>query len=321
MIRRKHAVSVAFFICLCGLATAVFSQQAASSGTGVLIVLSEPVGAGIFLNGKPMGVTPLKIINIPTAAYRLTLRGSGGAPIDTAVTVVEGTIQKISLALPPVTEGSAGKPAVTLVCTLTVTTTPPGATLFVNNRPTGVTPFTNDTLPPGTYHLRLELAEYDAMEGTVELRGGDSHSIEKTMTAKPGTPATTAQPSGTPVKRAVVPSKDRAASLADARAALIPERASKSGSHGGRTARRWIFGTLAAAAGGTGWYFDTRVAAAVDEQKKIMAEYTAATGGFSQYESRYNSAGKTARKKAQVRNILYGAAGGCGLLFLISIPF
>jgi len=322
-----NKIPAALFILLLMATAGAFGQQTTPdapvpAGRGTLIVLSDPVGADILLNNKPMGTTPLRIINIPAAIYRLTIKGSERKPLDSTITVAANATQKISLVLLPILPGEPGEVQSSALCTLVVKTTPPGATLFVNDRPAGVTPFANDTMQPGTYHLRLDLAGYNSMEGTLDLLAGESHTVDKKMAFKPVAVATAAAPaSAAQQKPAAVPAKDSAASLARAKAAITQEPKLKGPSHGGRTARRWIFGTLAAAAGSTGWYFDTRVAAAVDEQKKIQAEYRTAGSGFDQYETRFNSAGKKARDHALVRNILYGSAAGCGLLFLISIPF
>ena len=88
-----------------------------------------------------------------------------------------------------------------------------------------------------------------------------------------------------------------------------------------RFVRRILFGSLAAIAGGAGYYFDTQVAAEVTNQNNAAAEYSKATSGFNGYVQSYNDAGTRAHKNVITRNILYGAAGAFAAAFVISIPF
>jgi hypothetical protein len=150
-------------------------------GKGTLKVFSEPAGAEIIIDGRTMGVTPLKIVNIDTGERRTALRLQGYVPAERGVRITANETQKLSVTLKPVEPKGAEKPPAPMPCTLAVTTAPPGASLTINNQPFGTTPFRMENLAAGSYRLRLELTGYDPMEGTVVLKAGESHAIEKKM--------------------------------------------------------------------------------------------------------------------------------------------
>jgi len=109
----------------------------------------------------------------------VTLRRDGCAAVDSSVRVTANATQTMSITLKPDGPLAGGETLPTILSALTVTTTPPGAALFINNQPSGTTPYRSEKLTPGNYRLRLELPGYDPMEGSVALKPGESHAVEK----------------------------------------------------------------------------------------------------------------------------------------------
>jgi hypothetical protein len=317
-------------------------------GKGTLKVFSEPVGAEIIIDGRTMGVTPLKIVNVDTGEHRMALRLQGHAAVEQGVRIAANETQKLSIALKPGEPQIAEKPPSPMPCTLAVATVPPGATLFINNQPSGTTPFRSETLAAGSYRVRLELTEYEPMEGTVVLKPGESHAVEKKMASAFGslsvstTPAGAAvvlndRPSGTTPFREdklrkgvyglrlelsgyeAIPAgnitiKDSAVNLqytlSRSKAWLDSVAAFKPTKHShGRWARRIVFGLLAAGCGGVGAYFNQ----AADNAYK---DYSA-LNKTSDFDAQWEKV-ETNRK---TRDILYWVGGGFALAFVISIPF
>ncbi len=71
--------------------------------TGQLIVGSTPSGAGIYLDNKYSGVTPMVLANIPEGSHSLALRQAGYAEWTSTVTVTGGSYTEISGTLAPST--------------------------------------------------------------------------------------------------------------------------------------------------------------------------------------------------------------------------
>jgi hypothetical protein len=326
--------------------SAAMSGAFAPMAKGALKVLSEPAGAEITIDGKPMGITPLKIVNISAGLYRVALHLQGFLVSDSSVRIDADETRLLSHKLLPIPLPAAEKPPAPPACTLIIKTTPPGAALSINGQPSGTTPYRNDTLTPGSYKLRLEMAGYDPIEGSGTLNAGESRLIEKKLANLNGSLAVTTLPSGAALFLNEQPSgktpyrSEKVApgpytlrlemagyeSLSENITVIRDSAVSRQYSlthtkKYGRMVRRIIFGSLALTAGGIGLYFNSQVSAAAEEQKKIQADYRAAGTGFDLYEQDYKDAKDKAKSSTRTRNIFYGIAGAFGLGFVISIPF
>jgi hypothetical protein len=71
--------------------------------TGQIIMGSTPAGAGIYLDNKYSGTTPLVLANIPGGSHTLVLRLSGYQEWTSAVTVAGGSYTEVSGTLVPAT--------------------------------------------------------------------------------------------------------------------------------------------------------------------------------------------------------------------------
>jgi hypothetical protein len=76
--------------------------------------MSEPSGAGVFLDGKDMGMTPWENAKLKPGAHALACQKDGFAAFEKQITVSEGKTDSLSIALQPkpaakATESTAGK--------------------------------------------------------------------------------------------------------------------------------------------------------------------------------------------------------------------
>ncbi|MDQ7819063.1 MAG: PEGA domain-containing protein [Armatimonadota bacterium] len=71
--------------------------------------------------------------------------------------------------------------------TLTVLSTPPGAAVYLNDRPAGTTPLAIEGLEPGTYRVKILRAGYAPEVRTVNVGPGDA-TVEVALAAPPRTP-------------------------------------------------------------------------------------------------------------------------------------
>ncbi|MGA2507302.1 MAG: PEGA domain-containing protein [Chitinispirillaceae bacterium] len=317
---------------------------------GTLTVTTVPPGAALTINGQPSGsTTPYRNDKTAPGNYKLRLELPGYEPIEESVVLKSGETRAFE------------KKMVSMYGTLSVVTTPSGATLFINGQSSGTTPFRSDKLATGSYRLRLEMAGYEPMEGSVILNAGEPIAIEKKMVSLYGILSLATTPAGaaviingkqygtTPYRNdkllsgayslrlelpgyAGIPEEKitieketavhREYTLSRSKAWLDSVAAFKLAKYKhARWKRRIVFGSLAAVTGGIGYYFDSQVAAAVKDQNKAQADYRAATTDWNTYIQRYNDAGDKAKSNANVRNILYGIAGVFAAGFVISIPF
>jgi formylglycine-generating enzyme required for sulfatase activity len=76
-----------------------YTLQAPSPITGMLSVISEPLGAHIAIDGKDYGTTPQNIDNLLVGSHEIKLSKAGYNDLTQAVTVKEGEMSEVSITL------------------------------------------------------------------------------------------------------------------------------------------------------------------------------------------------------------------------------
>jgi PEGA domain len=138
---------------------------------GKLNITSNPTGAQVVMDGKPYGVTPLKINSFPVGDYALTLKLEGSKNITDVLSVKEGIVltkqYKFDLAL-------GG---------LAISTDPPAASITIDGKATGqIAPFTFSTLKEGTHEVYLELPGYLPWSGEASVSRGQTSRLSIALT-------------------------------------------------------------------------------------------------------------------------------------------
>ena len=110
----------------------------------VLQIISDPISAEVFVDGKKRGVTPLKLQNITTGVYLLELRKDGFVSSFENITIMKGDLQEVKKTLKPI-HGL-----------LLVDSNPTGAELTVDGVFKGTTPVLISDLPLGSYTLSFK---------------------------------------------------------------------------------------------------------------------------------------------------------------------
>src|SRR5450830_66305 len=138
---------------------------------GKLSITSDPTGAQVVMDGKPYGVTPLKINSFPVGNYALTLKLDGSKNITDVLAVKEGIVltkqYKFDLAL-------GG---------LVVSTDPAGASITIDGQTTSqIAPFTFSKLKEGTHEVDLELPGYLPWSGEASVSKGQTNRLSIALT-------------------------------------------------------------------------------------------------------------------------------------------
>lgn len=156
------------------LRTAGASVQAASTQqhSGFLIINSEPQGAEVWLNNESTGeVTPFrrKLAIGDEVPYRLSL------PLyhdEAGMVTVDQPRKELQFALRPAF-GS-----------VTVTSTPSGALVFLDEKQVGQTPLTLDRIASGSHSLRLQAPQYAVERRNVSVADGQTANVAVTLAAR-----------------------------------------------------------------------------------------------------------------------------------------
>lgn len=156
------------------LRTAGAPEQAASTQqhSGFLIINSEPQGAEVWLNNESTGeVTPFrrKLAIGDEMPYRLSL------PLyhdEAGMVTVDQPRKELQFALRPAF-GS-----------VTVTSTPSGALVFLDEKQVGQTPLTLDHIASGSHSLRFQAPQYAVERRNVSVADGQTANVAVTLAAR-----------------------------------------------------------------------------------------------------------------------------------------
>jgi hypothetical protein len=162
---------------------------------GSITVTSVPSGAGVYLDNAIKGITPVTLEAVPNGQHTVLLRHDGYLDYTSEVTVT-GDLRQVSAVFTPksatiapatsavpgsspatgtTVTGSLSAPQPTLSSltgTLSVTTTPPGAIVYIDDQMKGITPATIPGLSPGSHSIHLIMDGYEDFKITTEIEPG-----------------------------------------------------------------------------------------------------------------------------------------------------
>lgn len=196
------------------IAIAVYTQLAPGSDdpadppatTNTFALTTDPAGAAVFLDDERIGETPLAEVAFEGDAVRLRLEQDGYATLDTTLTPTPG--QRLSLTMAPAQ--AASTPAPGPVDTppqqgeLIVTSTPVGATVFVDGQRVGTTTAAGLRLnrSVGAVAVRVEQEGYETWQrADVRIQAGQPNRLNADLAQ-----ITQAQVAPAQVRLAVEPS-------------------------------------------------------------------------------------------------------------------
>lgn len=165
---------------------------AALPSAGRLIVRSTPSGAGVLLNGRWRGRTPLTLDKLPFTRYSLRVTQPGFLASTEAITLAASDpVRELTVRLRPQPgrAASAGRSArssdseddprgqSTFSGSVYVDSRPRGARVSIDGKPVGVTPLRVADVRIGTRIVRLELPTYRIWSSTARVAAGQEAKI------------------------------------------------------------------------------------------------------------------------------------------------
>jgi hypothetical protein len=141
------------------------ARSAAGAAATTLLVDSPLPGTAVMVDGKPAGVTPLRL-NIGASTTSIRLGPAGGA-------------------IRPTGAGAAGSPAAATT-TVDVTSDPAGARVTIDGKASGVTPL-SVSVDPGAHEVSVSNGS-SSMSRTVTVGAGTTAAVMATLAA-PGSSA------------------------------------------------------------------------------------------------------------------------------------
>jgi len=113
---------------------------------GSLDVVTNPPGAKIMINGNDYGFAPNTINSLLIGDYKIELSKSGYGTVNKTISIEDSKVVSLNEIL------QNGK-------TVTITSNPSGAKLFIDQKEVGVTPF-NGIVSYGVHHLKAVIDNY-----------------------------------------------------------------------------------------------------------------------------------------------------------------
>ncbi len=157
------------------------------SVSGSLDVKASPEGARVIVGGLPRGPAPVIVEDLPEGEVDVRIEAEGHRPFVGRAAISPGKAFALSAVLEP------------LPGSIRVVTTPPGATVYLDDRRIGTSPTTVLDLAAGPHRIRVLHDGYDPVARTVELALGESRTEEFLLAADAGTIRVSSRPAGAEV--------------------------------------------------------------------------------------------------------------------------
>lgn len=154
------------------------TPAAAGSTLGLLRITTTPPGAQVTIDGKPRGVTPLRLGNLSLSAHVVEIALEGYAP-ETPAVVLTATraTQTLNMTLRPL-------PTEPVTAQLSIETAPAGANIFLDDEAAGLSPVTLPRISAGRHVIRAEHDGFDSATREVDVRAGESSNVTVQLTPR-----------------------------------------------------------------------------------------------------------------------------------------
>ncbi len=149
----------------------ITAQLAPSAQAGNIQVVSTPSSAMVTLDRSRTAYTPYTYSNIPVGTHEIAVYVAGYQNYYMDVNVNQGQTTYVNAILQPIV--STG--------TLSVTSNPSGAAVYVDGSYRGVTSTSVGNLAPGSHSVQLILAGYQDWSGTVSISAGATTYLNPTL--------------------------------------------------------------------------------------------------------------------------------------------
>jgi hypothetical protein len=164
------------------------------SNVGWVYISSSPGGASVTLDGNNYGQTPgkgsLKLNGIGVGDHTIVLNLAGYQTYTSSVSVTANTVSEINAMLTAV----GPKPG---NGELSVSSTPSGANIFVDNNFLGITPLTLKDVSAGNHMVTIQLSGYQDYQVTTMVNAGATSTVVAGLS--PAIPTTTQRSASIPL--------------------------------------------------------------------------------------------------------------------------
>lgn len=167
-------------------------HQTTATGGGTLTIQSIPTNATIRLDGVSQGTTPKSISNLKAGPHTVILSYAGYNDWTGTVTILEGATMPITITLVAAALTPSSSPSFPMFPsgsgTLTIRSSPEGATVYLDGERLGVTPLTLPNVTPGVHRILLTYSGYSDYQETVQVSAGAESMVAAQLTGGQASP-------------------------------------------------------------------------------------------------------------------------------------
>lgn len=146
------------------LVTVDLEKQKERVPVGVVRIQSDQPDAMVMMDGKRLGKAPIELKNVRVGLHIVKVEKAGFLAHEEKFTLRKGQAYTITALLK---QGGQIK----------ITSSPPGATIWIDTKPIGQTPMMEKVLRIGTYNVEVELNGYHREKRSITVKGGKPISI------------------------------------------------------------------------------------------------------------------------------------------------
>ncbi len=148
---------------------------------GSLVITSSPAGASVYVDGVYSGITNTVIGDVTTGNHQIKVTKAG---YDEFITFV-----RVNTNLQTPVNAELVEPSEALNGSIAVTSDPPGASVFINEKFIGTTgtgqPFEITGLLPGVYQVYVVMNNYEDQKQEVQVNAGETENIAARLLPSP----------------------------------------------------------------------------------------------------------------------------------------
>ncbi len=148
-----------------------------SQNPGYISVTSSPSGASVSVDGAYKGQTSdtqaLVVGDLTAGSHTVALTLSGYQDYSTSVSVQSGVTTPLSVAMTPLPPGPTGS--------ISVSSSPTGADVYLDNAYKGITPVTLTSVSPGSYTVKVQLSGYQDWSDTVQVNADSTSYVSASL--------------------------------------------------------------------------------------------------------------------------------------------
>ncbi|MGL1936879.1 MAG: PEGA domain-containing protein [Fibrobacterales bacterium] len=141
---------------------------------GKLSILSEPVGAEVYLNNKKAGVTPLSLNTLEEGKYEVQLRKTNFQVWSEKINIQSGQLSEIK-GLMEVIPGE-----------ISVESMPSNALVYLDDVKIGLTPLVIQNKKPGTSVIRIKKGTYQEHKEQITIKPGETTIVSTDLKKQKG---------------------------------------------------------------------------------------------------------------------------------------